>query len=148
MKRILGKETRSRQGILLEGLPYNRRKRKRKMLDTPGDNVHNDEMAIEELCAEIDRLRRLNAAQNAQLIQMQNRIADNSNEASNQLVRTLIDGLRGLTIDTKIPRFCEPENPNNFIERLEKYFMIKNLQGNRLNVVDECFDGRARHVNF
>ncbi|XP_043480161.1 uncharacterized protein LOC122509901 [Leptopilina heterotoma] len=155
MKRILGRETRSRPGILLEGLTFERRKNnrenKRTMSQPPGEFVNNvgnlgnnNDIVIDELRAEIDRLRTINSAQNIQLTQLQNRIHESSSDVGSQLVRTLIDGLRGLNVETKIPRFCEPENPNHFIEKLEKYFVLKNLQGNRLSLIDGCFDGRAR----
>lgn len=140
---------RSHSGTLHKGLDFQKRKRLRKMTNSQDTNNEAqralDELtSIEELREEISRLRRLNNLQNVQLVQMQQRIADNTGDAGNQLVRTLVDGLRGLNIDAKIPKFCEPDNPNHFIEKLEKYFTLKNLQGNRLNVLDGCFEGRAR----
>lgn len=110
-----------------------------------GGNLGSNKVhVIDELRAENDRLRLINSAQNIQLGHLQTRIQENSVDGGSQLVRTLIDGLRGLNVEAKIPRYCEPENSNHFIERLEKYFVLKNLQGNRLNLIDGCLDGRAR----
>lgn len=43
---------------------------------------HND-IIIDKLRAEIDRLRQLNSVQNAQLIQLQSRLAENSINTGN-----------------------------------------------------------------
>lgn len=151
MKRILGRQTRSRPEILLKGLEFKLRDRVYKMSIPPRNQINknvgngiNKDVLIEELRDEIIRLRQLNHVQNEQMLQFQNRAAKNATDANSQLVRSLIDGLRGLTVDVKIPKFCEPENLQQFFEKLEKYCIIKNIQENRFNVIDGCFEGRAR----
>lgn len=143
--------TRSRSGVLLEGLKFDRRKQNKKRKMSHEENLksvsrgnHDQSETIEELQDEIGRLRQLTQLQNLQIIQLQKTIANHPGETENQLVRSLVEGLKELSVDTKIQKFCEPSNPNEFIERLEKYFVAKNLQGNRLNSLDSCFDGRAR----
>lgn len=87
------------------------------------NEMANGNETIEELRSEIIRLRQLNNAQNRQLAEI-HRNNDNVQENNdNQLIRTLIDGLRTMNIDVKAPRFDENENPSQFIERLEKFIL-------------------------
>lgn len=108
-----------------------------------GEN--NVEQSKEQLLAEITRLRQLNKAQNDQLAALRTQVAQNTGNASNQLVTTLVDGLKNMNLDVKPQKFDETENANQFVERLEKYYTTKSVpENNWLNVLDSAFEGRAR----
>lgn len=116
--------TRSRSGVLFESLKFDKQKgsKKRKMsreeiVNSALQTERNQCETIDELRDKIGRLRQLTQLQNLQIIQLQKTIASQPGEAENPLVKSLVEGLRGLSVDTKIPKFCEPDNPNEFIER-------------------------------
>lgn len=86
----------------------------------------NEQTEIQNLRQEIRRLKDLNDLQNEQLTQL-NRNSTEHNNVSNQLIRALVDGLRGINIDVKQPNFDEARNPKQFIEKLENNFDVKNV---------------------
>lgn len=143
------RKTRSTKGILLEGLVNHRVKRVLKMPlhDDHGENhvLGDNPLSDVELRAEIDRLRRLNRDQNEQLSQLQERILQGNNISGTQSIQNLVDGLKEIHVDIKIPKFTNNKNPNQFIERLEKYFSVKHVsEANPLNILDGALEGRAR----
>lgn len=155
-KRICLRSTRSNPGILVQGLGI-KKNTKRNNNEDPINNIvkFNDmaggdnntervEPTNEQLRAEIFRLRQLNHTQNEQLVALRNQI-ENSQENGNQLIRTLIDGLKVMNIDAKVPKFEESKNPNQFIERLKKFYSLKAVSDkNKLSFLDGAFEGRAR----
>lgn len=145
------RKTRSKQGPLLPGLSFkgrqisveNRNIVRRNLVDTMagGDDEILNAMTVQELQAEIIRLRQLNDVQNEQLTLLRQQRPENNQN----LLQTLIDGFRVLNIEIKPPKFDESENPNLFLEKLNKFFLTKRIsEENKLNVLEGVFEGRVR----
>lgn len=123
--------------------------RQKRNLNSQQKNLATSKMAsdddtIETLRAEVARLRELNDVQSAQLIQL-HRVANNNGDNDSQIVRELINGLRTINIDIKVPKFDESENPNQFIERLQRFYTVKSIPNDgKLSVLEGSFEGRAR----
>lgn len=107
------------------------------------------EKALEEikrLKDEVVRLRELNGFQNDQLKEFRQNVSQsNTLNTGEQLIQTLIDSFRAITVDVKPPKFQENENPNQFFEKLEKFFILKQIpENNRTNILEGVFEGREK----
>lgn len=149
--------TRSRIGDLVTGLENKKRVsgKSQKTENFPKRNLinnmagDNDEilnaMTVEQLREEVERLRQLNSLQNEQLATLRTQRNVNTGNLDNNLIQALIDGLRTMSTDIKLPKFEESENPNHFIEKLRKFFTVKKVaDDNKLNILEGAFDGRVR----
>ena len=159
---ITPRKTRSKSGLLLPGLYNSKRSRKdsfdkyklkRNLLEIMTDENRDmlDAMNLEQMRDEIMRLRELNNYQSNQLTRLREQIQENPRNDQNlgnlgdQLIQTLVDGLRAINVDAKVPKFNETDNPIEFLERMQKYFTLKNItRANCLNVFDCALEGRAR----
>lgn len=159
-------KTRSKAGVLLTGLETkrnivnnNQNKFKHTNLienkiisdnnlisEMAEENQILDAMNIEELRVEITRLRDLSQFQRSQLTQLHNQIRElNSNQANNQLIQTLTESFRSLNIvDIKPPKYEENMNPIQFLNKFEKFCVLKQITGCRLNFLDGALEGRAK----
>lgn len=93
-------------------------------------DANNAVATIVQLQAEVTLLPELNDAQNTEIARMQNHIETNSLESESQLAQALIDGLKVLNVDAKSPKFEETKNTNDFLEKLEKFYVLKSTQEN------------------
>lgn len=153
-------KTRSQQGELLYGLEFVRKERKRldltSRMEKEGQNDYHRvamNQEIEQLRQEIVRLRTVSDQQSERLSTLINNgnignVNVNNNNNRNevdQLIRSLVDGLRVLNLDAKVPKFDGSGNPKQFLESLRKFFEIKNiLANNQLGFVDGALEGRAK----
>lgn len=104
-------------------------------------------MSIEQLRTEVIRLRQLNQVQNTQLtaLRQQPAVDNDHNINNNNLVQTLVESLRAISIDIKLPKFEENENPNQFLDKLDKFFTVKRInEENKINILGTSFEGRVR----
>lgn len=145
-------KTRSQVGILLTGLEKakrntnNRNKRDKENLyennivrenNLIGEIVgEQDEMlnamSIEQLKGEVIRLRELTLFQGNQLTQLHNQVRDfQSNQTTNEILQTLTKSFRSFNLDIKPPKFVENMNPNQFLNKFEKFCALKHITGSR-----------------
>lgn len=151
---LFKRKTRSQDGILLKGLKTHRKSRVKRIVveniqsktsNMTGNLPPGNPPTNEELAAEVARLRQLNNVQNAQLAELRARLQTESQDSKSRLVKTLIEGLKGLKVDIKLPRFEDSENPNQFIQRLEKYIAAKQLsESDVLHALNGALGGRAQ----
>lgn len=144
------RSTRSNSGQLLSGLQTDRKKYTR-VAEKNNQRLEkscvkmSDAEVIAQLTAEIAQLRELNKTQNAQITRMRNQIETESNDSGNQLIKALLAGFRAMSVEVKVPKFDEKENANHFLERVEKFFVLKQIQNDaKLNILDSTFEGRAK----
>lgn len=53
--------------------------------------------------------------------------------------------MRGLKVEIEPPKFDENDNPNQFLEKLDKFFTAKGInENNGLDILDASFEGRVR----
>lgn len=107
---------------------------------------HNHRLQIDQYNVEINNLRLLTKTQNDQLQGMRKQLAEVPvNNNNQQFFQTLIDGMRAIHIEVKPPKFRDAQNPQVFIEKLDKYFKIKHISLNeRLEYLDDVFDGNEK----
>lgn len=95
--------------------------------------------------AELNNLLQLNHAQNEQLINIRKNSLSPSVNNNQQIFQTLIDGLRMTHLDVKPPTFDGSQNPQNFLDKLEKFFIVKQIPDtNRLIYLDAAFLDKAK----
>lgn len=148
-------KTRSSEGVLLSGLETIKRKNKiirDQILENKINNMSNDneellnEMSADDFRDEVNRLRDLNKLLNDQMTSLREQVINNDNDnADNRLLRTLIDGFRAINIDAKIPKFKETDNPNQYLENLDKFYKIKGINNeNKLIILETAFEGHVK----
>lgn len=97
---------------------------------------------VDQYNSEVRNLRDLNNVQNDQFKQLRTKSHEVSGIIHNQqLIQTLIDGMRAVNIDIKPPKFRDSSNPQLFIDKLEKFFKLKQISNTlRMEFLDEVFD--------
>lgn len=102
-------------------------------------------MSVDELKLEVKRLMDLNECQNNQLTLLRNEIkALPKEKPENQLIQSLIDSFRCFNIDIQPPKCDENMNSNHFLDKFEKFCVLKHIVENRLSVLDGTFNRRAK----
>lgn len=158
-------KTRSQVGILLRGQEKEKRNtnNKSKLDKNLYENItvhHNnlisemfgkqDEMlnamSMEKLKAEITRLKEVTLFQSRQFTQLHNQVQDFSDnkQSTNDILQALTESFRSFNLDIKPLKFVENINPNQFLNKFEKFCVLKQITGSRLNFLDGAFDGRAK----
>lgn len=100
---------------------------------------------IDNLSTEILTLRKLNATQSEQLTALRDKTKDEPKRDVDQVLQVLIDGFKNLNVTAKPPTFHESQNPQCFLEKLEKFFVLKNVTRNScMFYLDEVFSGKAK----
>lgn len=100
---------------------------------------------LEQYNVELTNLRKLNQAQNEQLTTLRQKLTEVPGNNSHPMIQALIDGMRAIQIDVKPPKFDDLRNPHSFLEKLEKFFQLKQIsRENRLDILDGVFEDRAK----
>lgn len=145
--------TRSKHKLLLSLLKEKRRninhsknihQENNKTLIMPGgaDEILQ-EMGDNQLRAEILHLRDLNNLQNEQLRELRQGDAGQES-AGDRLIRTLLNGFRGLNMSVKPPKFVDSQHPKKYLSDLIKFFNNNNIaMQNRVSMLDNVFEDRA-----
>lgn len=101
-------------------------------------------MNEQQLREKVLRLRQIRLTQINQIERLREMIENQNGDNGSELVRLLVDGLRSININVKPPRFEESQNHNQFIEKLENIFNLKNIANARcVNILDGAFNGRV-----
>lgn len=103
---------------------------------------------IDQYNTELNNLRQLTRTQNEQLTALHQRVKKRTENNSQHLLKNLVDGMRAIHVEAKTPKFCDSKNPQNFIEKLDKFFQIKQFSLNEcMAYLDEIFDGNSKRSN-
>ena len=92
-----------------------------------------------------ERELRLIRQENEQL--RNNSITSESNDRNAGMLNGLVNGIQSMNITIKPPRFGNDytANPSEFLEQVQKYFLVKKVQDDcQLFVLETLLDGRAR----